>query len=92
MNGRERLSRSPGGALSRQWPHGGRNGRKRTVRGRSAELNLVFRKRGSFKLDWLWNRGNGRIQGGVLDEAETFSFILEVGIGEKNAIRGFLMG
>ena len=62
------------------------------MRGRSAELNLVFRKRGSFKLDWLWNRGNGRIQGGVLDGVETFSFILEVGIGEKNAIRGFLMG
>ena len=34
----------------------------------------------------------GPYSGGVLGEVETFCFILEVGIGEKIAIRGFLMG
>lgn len=52
----------------------------------------MFRKMGFFGFGWLWDKGNGRIQGGVLGEVETFCFILEVGIGEKIAIRGFLMG
>ena len=38
------------------------------------------------------DEGKWPYSGGVLGEVETFCFILEVGIGEKIAIRGFLMG
>ena len=43
--------------------YGGQNGRTRTVRGRSGGLNPVFRKMGFFGFGWLWDKGNGRIQG-----------------------------
>lgn len=33
------------------------------MRGRSGGLNPVFRKMGFFGFGWLWDKGNGRIQG-----------------------------
>ena len=92
MNGRERLSRSPGGALSRQWPPWGTKRPKAHCERPFGRIEPCVPQNGVL---WVWlavGQGKWPYSGGVLDEAETFCFILEVGIGEKIAIRGFLMG
>lgn len=92
MNGRERQSRSPGGALFRQWHLWGTKRPNSHCERPFGRIAPCVPQNGVL---WAWlavGQGKWPYSGGVWDEMETFCFILEVSIGEKIAIRGFLMG